>query len=420
MEQLLFYSHYALLLGFGVVVSFAFAGVAANKPNFLRMAATAALCGALQMAVFVALGEKAVWQWYPVITHLPIILSLRFALGKRFLGAVTATALAYLCCQPAKWFGLATLAVTASPQTELLVRIVGLLVTAGVVLKCFAAPIAHIYSCGSQSSWVFGVIPVVYYLFDYTVGIYSTLWAQNHQLSVEFLPFFLCIGHLIFCAVYYREYELKNEAERKENLLRITVEQQAKEVEMIRRSEAEIRLLRHDIRLFLNSLSTCIEQSDHETARKMISGFFERAEASSLKHYCSNDTLNYLLSDYAAQCREKGVQFHQAIELTTPVPDEILFASIVANALDNALNAQKELAQEERVIRLMLKSSNGKILLSVKNPCREAPLFQDGLPLATRKNHGNGTRSILYAIEKMGGNCQFRVEDGWFIVRVVV
>ena len=420
MEQFLYYTHYTLLLVFGVGISAAFSGIPATKRDFLRLLALMALCGCLQLGVYAFFGEEVVWQWYPAIVHLPIILTLVFVFGRKFANAVSAMASAYLCCQIAKWFGLAAFAFSGSSRTELLVRIVILLATAAVILHWFARKIARIYSPDHNNSWVFGITPVVYYLFDYAVAIYSSLWADKHRLVVEFLPFFLCVGHLLFCAVYYREYELKRESESKEQILRITVEQQTKEVEMIRRSEREIRRLRHDLNLLLNSLSACIELSDKETARKLISGFSELAETSSVIRYCSNDTLNYVLSDYAARCREKGILFQPMIELTEFDVDEILFSSILANALDNALNAQEGLHSHRRNIRLLLKNSSGKILLCVKNTFKEPPLFRDGIPASFREGHGYGVQSILYITEKLGGNGQFTIEDDWFVLRVVV
>ena len=420
MEQILYYVHYALLLIFGIAVSAAFAGVTATRKNGVRLLCLAALCGGLQITVYALFGENAVWQLYPLITHLPIVLALRFWFGRQLSNAVSATATAYLCCQMAKWFGLAAWTFSGDVRMELAVRIIVLLVTLAVLLRWISEKIAKLFTPAHTSSWIFGITPVVYYLFDYAVAIYSSLWSENHQLVVEFLPLFLCIGHLVFCAVYYREYELKNEAECKEQILRITVEQQTKEVEMIRRSEEEIRCLRHDLKLFLNSLSSCIEQSDKETAMKLIAGFSHQAEASSVKRYCANDTLNYVLSDYAAQCREKGIPFHPVIELTGLTADEILFSTILANALDNALNAQESLPPDRRAIRLLLKNSNEKTLLCVKNPCAQPPEFRDGLPVTFRSGHGHGAVSIQYATEKLGGNCQFVIEDDWFVLRVVV
>ena len=419
-EQILYYTHYALLLLFGITVSAAFSGITANRKNLIRLLCLTALCGGLQIAMYELFGENTVWQWYPFITHLPIVLALRFVFDRPLASAVSVTATAYLCCQIANWFGLAAFTFSGNTLTELLVRIVVLLVTLAVLLRCFSGKIARIHSPAHKSAWVFGITPVVYYLFDYAVAIYSSLWADNHRLVVEFLPFFLCMGHLLFCVVYYREYGLKQEAERKEQILRITVEQQTKEVETIRRSEEEIRRLRHDLNLFLNSLSSCIEQSDQETARKLIAAFSDKAEASAMKRYCGNHTLNYVLSDYAAQCREKGIPFHTTVELAELPVDEILFSTILANALDNARNAQEALPPDRRMIRLLLKNSGGKTLLCVKNPCAQPPAFRDGLPVTSRSGHGRGAVSIQYATEKLGGNCQFTMDEDWFVLRVVV
>ena len=108
------------------------------------------------------------------------------------------------------------------------------------------------------------------------------------------------------------------------------------------------------------------------------------------------------------------------MELTEIPDDEILFASILANALDNAVNAQEGLHPERRSIRLLLKNSSGKTLLCVKNACAKMPVFEDGVPISTREGHGFGVTSIQCATEKLGGNYQFSVEGDIFVLRVVV
>ena len=116
----------------------------------------------------------------------------------------------------------------------------------------------------------------------------------------------------------------------------------------------------------------------------------------------------------------KGVRFQPVIELEKLTADEILFSTILANALDNALNAQEDLPSDRRNIRLMLKSSGGKILLSVKNNFRDPPVFRDGIPVTARPGHGSGVQSILYITEKLGGNCRFSLEEDMFLLQVVI
>jgi hypothetical protein len=68
----------------------------------------------------------------------------------------------------------------------------------------------------------------------------------------------------------------------------------------------------------------------------------------------------------------------------------------------------------------MLKTDNGKLLLSIRNHFQGKLVFSDGVPISNRAGHGYGTQSICYMTEKLGGNYQFMVEDNEFILRVVI
>lgn len=421
MDTILFFTHYALLLLFGVLLSMAFAGVRLSSgKNIAIISAMFVACGISQLGAYVLFDEAFVWQIYPLIAHLPNILLLCAYYRKPLATALAAVSTAYLCCQPANWFGLMLEAVTGSYPAEQVSRILILLAVGFVSIRYLTSYISDLYNKDRRSIWIFGMIPMIYYLFDYSMDIYSDLWSLNNRTAVEFLAFFLCIVYLSFCVVYYKEYEKKADAERKEQLIRITVEQQAKEIEAAKRSEHEVRLLRHDMRLFLNNLSLCMENGDMDTARKMIAGISSSVEATVLQRYCQNDTVNYVLSNFAARCRELNIRFSTNIELTGELPDEILFSTILSNGLDNALNAQKELPEAKRGIRLMLKTNNGKTLLSVTNPFATAPTFVDGMPISTKPGHGYGTQSIRYMTERLGGNCMFTTEEDRFILRVVI
>ncbi|MBQ7916295.1 MAG: sensor histidine kinase, partial [Firmicutes bacterium] len=249
------------------------------------------------------------------------------------------------------------------------------------------------------------------------------MWIKHYRLAAEFLAFFLCVAFMAFCIVYYQEYEKKSQIQRKNQIIEITVQQQAKEIESIRKSNLETSLLRHDLRHLLSTLATSIEQNDKENALNLISGYVAQVESAALRRYCQNDTLNYILSNFESKCRKSNVAFHVDLQLETLSVDEVMFTSIISNALDNALNAQMDLPPAERQIRFMLKHSNGKLLFSVKNPYNASlhPLtWINQLPASTQKGHGYGTQSILYLTEKLGGKCQFIAENNMFVLRVII
>ena len=412
--------HGAVLLAFGVCLSAAFAGVRPSRRNVLAGVGIFVLCGVLQIAVYMLGTEEAVWKLYPLVTHIPIVLCLMLLYHRHLAAALASVATAYLCCQPAKWFGVLTFSMTQNVMAEYCVRICAL-IAVGVAAACLFTPtLSEIFSGDPKRAVMFGIVPVVYYMFDYAMGIYTAYWVENNRAAVEFLPFLLCVVFLMFCMVYYREYKRRADAEREEQIVRIAVRQQEKEVEELRRSEHEMRILRHDMRLFLNNLALCMESKGVDAARKMIAGYVANVDGTAVQRYCSNAMVNYILSDYAARCADAQVRFLHTVRLDELAVDEIMFSSILSNALDNALNAQRTLPEKERRIEVMLRTQNGRLLFSVRNPFGRKPVFVDGMPVSERAGHGYGTRSICYMTERLGGECQFTTEGNTFILRVMI
>lgn len=420
MDTFLFYLQYVLLMLFGIFLSIAFSGIRLKKKTIMIASGLFTLCGILQILAYHLFDETLVWRIYPIITHLPVVLLLCLYYHKRISTSLAAVATAYLCCQPAKWFGMLLEALTGNPIAAQATHILILLVTGAIAIGYLAHYISEVYNKDDHSIYIFGTIPIIYYVFDYSMSIYSDFWLTSNRTAVEFLPFILCIAFMVFCIVYYKEYEMKIDAERKEHIIRIAVEQQAKESEAIKRSEQEIHFLRHNMRLFLNNLMLCMENEGIEAARKMIATFEAKVDDTTIHRYCENAMVNYILWDYAAKCRDEKIDFQATVEIDGLKVDEIMFSSILSNALDNALRAQKELPETERGIKVMLKTSDNKLLLSVRNPYGKKPVFVDGIPVSRKMGHGYGTQSIRFMTERLGGNCQFTLDNEMFVLRVVL
>lgn len=420
LETILYLIRAALLLLFGAYLSVAFAGISFTRKNLLNTFLLCIVCGILQTAAYVSLPEDVLWKVYPLNTHLPLILFLYIVYHKKLITALVSVFTAYLWCQPAKWFGVLVYYFSENIVAEYFTKFAVMGIVAFITLKYLAGYFAVIYNKDTRSVCIFGIMPITYYIFDYGTIIYTDLWLDNNRIVAEFLPFFLGIAYTIFCFMYYKEYEQKLDIERKEQLIRITTDSQLKEFEAIKRSEQELRLLRHDMRLLLTNVAVCIDNNDSDKAKEIITTYSSLIENTKIKYFCQNETLNYVLSHFATKCNSQNVRFIYTIELEELTVDEVLFSSILSNALDNALNAQKELSVSLRTIRLILKSAHNKLLLSVENPVAKQPLFSDGLPVTNEKGHGYGTQSIRYMTEHLGGNCQFFTQDNTFTLRVII
>ena len=419
-ETILFYIHSCLLLVFGSFLSLTFSGIRLSKKTIPAGIGLCAFSGILQLLVYVNFQTSLVWKVYPLIAHLPIVLFLVVIYRKSLITTLASLFAAYLFCQPAKWFGVLTTSLFQSSIATYGVQIGCLLVIGLLSIRYFAPYFSQIFNKDRLSVCIFGIVPTVYYIFDYVTGVYFDISLDNNHVAAEFLPFFLCIIFLVFCVIYYKEYEQKADAERKEQIVRIVAEQQTHLIGEVKQSEQELRLLRHDMRLFLDGLSVCIQNQDAEKALEMVSAYCVHIDNTRLTRFCEFDAINYILSAFAGKCEEAHIPFEWDVTLTQLDKDELLFGSILLNALDNAYNAQQNLDPAECKIQLLLKNMGNKLLLSVKNPAKEEPIFRDGFPISKKPGHGYGTQSIRYLSERLGGTCQFTYRDHWFILRVIL
>lgn len=412
--------HGAILLGYGILLSMSFSGIKLTKHNLINAFVLFMLCGFMQLVVIISFGEDIVRKLYPIITHIPLLFFIYIKYRKTLPTSLISVMIAYLTCQLVKWFGVLTYALTQNIVIEYITRIILLILLAMIIIRYLSISISNIINRDDLSVLIVGIIPIVYYLFDYATGVYTNLWTSNNPVIHEFFPFLLSIVFLIFCIVYYKEYEQKIYAERKEQFLRISIEHQTKEIETVRQADSTIRLLRHDMRFFLNTLVAYIHDDEKDKAVDMIRSYSDYIDETKVEHFCSNSIINYVLSSYSERFKALHIDFTYTINIDELLVDEILFASILSNALDNALNAQKELDEHNRNIRMMLKVVDEKLLLSIKNPFNHPIEFVDGLPISHKQGHGFGTQSIRYLSERLGGNCQFSVQDHIFTVRVII
>ena len=408
------------IFSFGVFLSFALAGIQYTKKNVCIMANFSTLCCIAVLFANTLPNQIISWRILPLLVHIPNILLLVLYYHKHFSTALTAVCTTYLLCQPPKWIYSMLMRVFPDIAVLKMCIFLGVFILTFLIARNLSQYISRLFNKDNKSVYIFGSVPILYYAINYFLEIKTNFWSTSDPMITEFFRFFVCIVFLLFCVIYYKEYEQKADLERKEQIINISFEQQKKEMELIKDKEKEIRIIRHDMRLFLNTLIMQINQGDKDAALKLATTLASNIEATAIQHYSNNDIVNYIISDYADKCKKASILLHTTVELQELNVDEIIFSSILSNALDNALNAATTLPLEKRNIKLLLKNANGKLLLSVRNSFQGKIIFSDGIPVSTKAGHGYGTQSIRYMTERIGGNCQFTVENNEFVLRVVI
>jgi len=413
--------HNAVTLLFGVYVSAAFLGVRMNRRNATVLFCFFAAVGLCSGTVYAQFGASTAEQLYPVLIHLPLVLFLTLVYKARPLISLISVLTAYLCCQISNWIGLAALGLSGREWVYYAVRIA---VTASVfflLLRYVASAVAQLFAKPFRSVAMFGLLPFVYYCFDYVTGVYTKLIFSGKEIVTEFLGFVICLSYLLFLLIYFRQYEEKNEAQRFNQLIKMQQQQAEKDIEAYRRSEREVAILRHDMRHFLNNISAFIENGEDDKAQEYIKELVSLTEKTAVKKYSNNEIANVILSSCEDRIKDGGIDFRHDVRLPEKLPfSDVDLTAILSNGLENAIRAVQPLEREKRFIGLELYTRDDKLLISIKNTFASAPVFVDGLPQAKRSGHGFGVQSIRYVTEKLNGNCQFTVEDGLFVLRIIL
>jgi len=414
-------TNYCVLLFFGTFVASSFIGIERTRENNIMLIIFILFIYSIQVISYVFWGSDFTGMIYPLITHLPSLILFVFCFKKRFLPSLFAIMSSYLCCEISYCFEISALSLSNETWVSFIVRITVTIPIWFFIVKYVTPSIRIIFSKSNKTILIFGILPLFYYIFDYTTTVYTKLLYSGSPFILEFLPLVLCISYLFFNIVYTKEYEQKCEAERYYQLMELHKEQSIKEIEAIRHSEYEISLVSHDMRHFLNNILSYIESDNKDKAKSYIRDVIEITNKTTIQKFCANELVNMVLSSYLSKMNDYDIKLDATVEIPESLPcSDVEFTSILANGLENAIHAVSKLEVEKRIITLDLHMVNNKLLLSIKNPYAQKPIIENGTPTSRALGHGLGTQSIKYVTTKLNGNCQFTADEGMFALRIVL
>lgn len=406
---------------FGSLLSASFCDALDSRRNRWIFWCCMALLPILQGAVYSIWSADHLRSIYPLIVHLPLLLVLWVLTGK-LLWPLISILSAYLCCELRRWIAL--LAVALLHGGNMMQDIGELIVTLPLLLlllRFFTPVLRQLSAQPTKRQCMFGLIPAVYYIFDYGTRVYTDLLYSGGPAAVEFMPFVCCLVYMAFLLYHSAKEQKESQLQQVQKSLNLQLTQAVREINALRESQTMASQYRHDLRHHLQYLSACIENEQTEQAQSYISGICEEIEAQKVQRYCENEAANLILSAFAGRAQKDGVAMHVqgALPAFILVSDSDLCV-LLSNALENALHACQPFAAagEACSIDVRFYERNGKLFLQVTNPCGSMVRFENGIPVSDRPGHGIGVQSICAIVQRYGGVCAFSVQNGQFILRL--
>lgn len=158
----------------------------------------------------------------------------------------------------------------------------------------------------------------------------------------------------------------------------------------------------------LSQLQSCLDEMESK-----LSGSLQETG-------CKNEAVNLFISSYSVRESECGIHFLTDIRLPSNLPiSSTELCALLGSALDNAFQAAGTVGREATV-NMMVKLSDGKLLIQVQNPYVDEVQMQNGLPQSKQEHGGFGVKSMEAIVEKHGGLSSYEAVDGVFTARFML
>ncbi len=185
----------------------------------------------------------------------------------------------------------------------------------------------------------------------------------------------------------------------------------------LRQMQQNAASYRHDMRHHFALLQSLASKEQIQEIQEYLRTAQSDMDAITPIRFCENETVNLILSAFAAKAKQAGIRLTVDTKLPSSLPfSDTELCSLLSNALENAIQASKHIPDSnKRIILLRAYSKNSKLCIDIRNSYQIEPDFHQGLPVSNEQGHGFGTKSMVNIIEKHGGVFQFSVKEGWFI-----
>lgn len=226
-------------------------------------------------------------------------------------------------------------------------------------------------------------------------------------------------GLTIVCLSYVISKYISASLREKDSLEQL--DRQLLHYEELAEKNQDIRRFRHDIKNNLYMLGILLEDGKYEEAKEHLNKLSLDIKETENKYSTGNYFADALISHKASEAAESniGIIFEGAIPARNISNSDL--CTILANSLDNAIRACKDIAPCEILITSILNEKGCTITIS--NPVKKKIEIKNNTIKTTKRdteNHGLGIGNIKRAVQKNNGAVTLSCTDTTFSIKVAL
>lgn len=225
------------------------------------------------------------------------------------------------------------------------------------------------------------------------------------------------VGVMLY--VYSARYLYSVQREREERLKVEVLEKQFAYYQEKQRDEERVRSIYHDMKNHLLLLQA--QAGNGQEVQKYIQELQSQIQEYENYHHTGNEFLDIIIRDKAKTAQEKQIDFNAVISFEDGAFIELLdISTIFGNALDNAIEASEKLPEDHRLITIRANRVRDMLVIIVENKAASELPISGGTTKEDTFSHGFGLPNIKKAVERYGGQCSIKTENGMFILKILI
>ncbi|MCX4312304.1 MAG: ATP-binding protein [Clostridia bacterium] len=171
--------------------------------------------------------------------------------------------------------------------------------------------------------------------------------------------------------------------------------------------------LKHQIRKF---------GKDKDISSKELKEIEEQISIYDSSVKTGNDALDVILTEKSLLCNKNGIIINIMAEgekLGFMAKEDIY--ALFGNMLDNAIEAVKNVDDDNRTIMLNIKAVGEMLVIRESNYYTDTIEFEDGLPVtkSDKRFHGYGVKSIKFVCDRYDGDITIKAENNVFTMNIL-
>lgn len=300
-----------------------------------------------------------------------------------------------------------------------------------------------------RSVFIFLLLICYYIIYRILVNSYIVEYLYDNMFYRWIMYIYSYLGISCFCRVYRFEYtehlieywmfylvcafamcgifiiyfvRIKNEEENR--ILSMRNDLLESNYQSLRKAYDENRMLYHDFKNHMLAVNQFIQEKRNEEASEYINTYIQCVLNINQRVQSECKIIDIIVNCKIAEALEKCIDFKYEIEYIGEICiEDIDMCALLANLLDNAIEACEKMKKEKRWIGLKIKRRNEMLFIWIENSIGVGVVEQDKFFETSKRKknlHGLGMKSIDNVIKKYDGHKEYMIQKDKFQIYISI